>query len=327
MPAVITHYTFAKEITGGDGEHIDAFYLGAQGPDPFFFYGQVPWKPRKGKNEVDQFGRDLHHLDIAPVYDKLIKYAIASEDKDMLLRYIHGLFAHYSLDRRAHPYIFVKAGFAFTNPSQKLFSSAHCRFEAIIDLLLGKQDGTFARCPARYLKVSNHDLLSISKMWDAINKLTLQKKDFGPKSFYYGVKDYMTSLRMTNLPYVWSGIFLHLVLGGKSLPTQMHYFFHLPKIYRDLDFLNVKKEAWPNFVNNEPRHESFQELWDDAKEDCRSLSPILEKEEKGEDALPELEKFVDKINHDGFKTGEQMKYMDPIWPEYRQEIAKKAKLS
>lgn len=323
MPAVITHYTFAKEITGGKGEHIDAFYLGTQGPDPFFFYGQIPWKPRKGKKEIDGFGRDLHHIDIAPVYNELIKYALASPDKEMLWVYIQGLFAHYSLDRRAHPYIFVKAGFSDHNPEKKLFSSAHCRFEAIIDLLLGQQDGTFKRCPASYMNISKHDLLAISEMWSEVNKKTLKKPLLDKMSFYHGVHDYQSSLRMTNFPTLWSWLFLHVLLGGKSLPTQMHYFIHLPKKYRNLDFFNLKKADWPSYVTGASRNESFFDLWNNAKEDVREVGAILEKAKNGEAVLAELEKFVDNINHDGLSIGESMKFMDPIWPEYQEAIAKK----
>jgi hypothetical protein len=47
MPAIITHYTFAKEANGGAPHpFLEALYLGAQGPDPFFFYGQYPFKKR-----------------------------------------------------------------------------------------------------------------------------------------------------------------------------------------------------------------------------------------------------------------------------------------
>ena len=37
MPSVITHYSFAKKYKKDiDDKYLDAYYLGAQGPDHFF---------------------------------------------------------------------------------------------------------------------------------------------------------------------------------------------------------------------------------------------------------------------------------------------------
>ena len=49
MPAINTHYLFAKEHVEKENPYPNAFILASQGPDPFFFFGQLPWK-RKNRD-------------------------------------------------------------------------------------------------------------------------------------------------------------------------------------------------------------------------------------------------------------------------------------
>ena len=61
MPAIITHYTFALETMKDPSRPFkEALLVGAQGPDPFFFFGQYPFKKRPHHLEVDSFGTALH---------------------------------------------------------------------------------------------------------------------------------------------------------------------------------------------------------------------------------------------------------------------------
>ncbi|MFA6620606.1 MAG: hypothetical protein WCS90_05720, partial [Bacilli bacterium] len=92
MPAIITHYTFALEtMKDANSQHKEAILVGAQGPDPFFFFGQYPFKKRPHAKEVASFGTTLHEIDISSIYSELLKYAHGSTDKDLLFAYIEGL--------------------------------------------------------------------------------------------------------------------------------------------------------------------------------------------------------------------------------------------
>ena len=68
MPAILTHYTFAKfEGVNPERKHFGALVLGSQGPDPFFFYGMLPWKKREGSKVVNTFGSGLHKRELQAV--------------------------------------------------------------------------------------------------------------------------------------------------------------------------------------------------------------------------------------------------------------------
>src|SRR5574344_1735258 len=111
MPNAIVHYTFAKENVEDPSAHLDATFVGAQGPDPFFFYGVLPGKKRPFKNDVQSLGGITQHGELAAPYSAMIAYALKSPQKSLLLAYIDGLFMHYAVDRACHPYIFYQSGF------------------------------------------------------------------------------------------------------------------------------------------------------------------------------------------------------------------------
>jgi hypothetical protein len=146
MPAITTHYSFALEMGKlFPSAYPEARYLGAQGPDPFFFYGQFPWKKRKNKKEIDAYGSLLHHIDIAtrstPLSSKFMRRR--EKDKELLFAYIEGLFLHYVLDRDCHPYIFPKAGFSALPEEKAFYSRLALRIRNLSRFDPGPEKGTF----------------------------------------------------------------------------------------------------------------------------------------------------------------------------------------
>lgn len=316
MPAITAHYSFALELLEKHPLPFkEAVFLGAQGPDPFFFYGQLPWKKRIHSHEIAAFGSLLHHIDITEVYASLLEYATHQKEKEPLLSYIHGLFLHYVLDRDCHPYIFPKAGFSSLPEEKKFYSVSHCELETYLDYLLGKEKGTFTYNASRYLKIGKKELLAISKMWFEVNKRTLQEPTLGEKSFYWAVHDYASTLRFTNVPHFFKKVFIPLLMGKCSLPYAMLLPDKIPTELASIDFLNKKKAPWPNVVNGEFRYESFSELWEEASEDYEEILPFFGEAAEGMDIRPGLANFVKGIDHDGIRPGDKMIYSDVLWPQ------------
>lgn len=314
MPAIITHYTCAKKALSRGKEYSDeCFELGSQGPDPFFFYGQLPWKKRRDVKGVDSFGRDLHHIDVSDIYSKLIEYALKSSYKDSLISYIHGLFLHYSLDRSCHAYIFPRSGFALKKEDEKKYAALHCLFETYLDMEIGKNEDTFTYSCYKYLEVPSKELKEISRMWYEVNLQTLKNPAISPDSFYFGVKDYMSIEKFVNVNHSFKRWLLKKIMGENSLPFAMNFPSKIPAEHASLDFLNEKKTGWPDASTGKIHNESFMELFDKALEDYESLLPTLEEGEKGLPIVDKLHEFVDNRNHDGGQIGAKRTHMDSIW--------------
>ena len=104
MPSVLTHYGFNKDVLDNKVKFLkgneDIYLAGAQGPDPFFFYGIVPFLRAKNGSEVRNFGSKLHKMDPAEVFRFFFEYANDRKEKDVLYSYILGAGLHYILDRK-----------------------------------------------------------------------------------------------------------------------------------------------------------------------------------------------------------------------------------
>lgn len=111
MPALITHYLFGEEVlpqvddvVGSSDTERDAFLIGCQGPDPFFFGVTTP----RG-SDVRALGREMHRRKIgaALVQMRSDLEKLPEADRAVGQAFLCGMLAHYVLDRTAHPYIYA----------------------------------------------------------------------------------------------------------------------------------------------------------------------------------------------------------------------------
>ncbi len=125
MPSSITHELIAKSaaalLSKEERQHISAapdyYYLGAQGPDLYFFY-----KPQQGKKN---WGKILHRGRVYEWFCALIK-ALSSrtgEERDKCLAYALGFCTHLEADAAFHPFVY---GYLKENKFKK---SVHQRIE------------------------------------------------------------------------------------------------------------------------------------------------------------------------------------------------------
>lgn len=317
MPAILTHYSFALEMLSSCSEvHKKAIFIGTQGPDPFFFYGQLPWKRRSDDRlDVNAFGSSLHHINIAPIYQTMMKIASESIDKDLYFAYIEGLWLHYCLDRECHAYIFPASGFSDDPIESKRYSVLHTYFETMIDSLIGEKEGIYSTRPQKYLSLSNQDLLKISLLWFQTNQETVHDSSIKERSFYDSLHDYRSVLRLTNTPHYFSKTFIRLLSGKDSLPSAMNIPKHIPSKFKTIDFLNVSHSSWPDMVNGKKRTESFDDLMNLAKKDFVYVHSLIQKAKDGENVLNELNLFVNSICHDGCNPSLNKRFADSRWPK------------
>jgi hypothetical protein len=313
MPAIITHYTFALEnLKEPLSPYQQATLLGAQGPDIFFFYGQLPWRRRAFHKEVDAYGRLIHHIDQTEEYAELTRIASASVDKDLLFAYIEGLFMHYCLDRACHPYIFYKSGFTDDPTKKKGFSCSHMALETVLDLIIGTSHKTFI-APQKPLSIEAEQCKKISAMWAEMNRRITKKEGIGDAAYYLARRDYATTLASCYSPHGVKKALFKLFLGEMSYPYCMSYPKNLDR-FPGVDFLNEKHEEWLNAVTGEKRYESFMELMGKAASDYSSIHTILLQAKSGKDVKEEIRSFVAATDHDGFAPGAKKTYYSLIWP-------------
>lgn len=317
MPNTITHFTFAKkEILDPSPKHVEATYLGAQGPDPFFFYGVLPLRKRPHAEAIRSLGGITQHEDMALPYAAMINYAKLSANKDTLLAYIDGLFMHYVVDRMCHPFVFYNTGFTDrpedSEEVHRYYNFGHLTFEVSLDFIIGKREGTF-RNPAHYLACSKADLRAISLMWYAVNQEVQKVPYLKPDSFYLAVKDYRSTLNLAWDPcHIKKPLFKNL-----AGPHSQAYGLVYPKdlsLYKGIDFLNETHTPW-RMPDGEVKHESFDDLLAEAATLYTKLHALLLKSDKIEDTRDALHSLSQGINHEGIIPNSPKIYWKLIWPK------------
>ena len=81
------------------------------------------------------------------------------------------------------------------------------------------------------------------------------------------------------------------------------------------DIANLKKKEYFDTVTNESKgNDTFFEILDKASKELKIAITIIEDIViKNLDVYDELNRFLNKIDHDGIKVGSEMKYSDVIF--------------
>ena len=172
MPAIITHSFFAEDalrnikdpaLKNEISSRIDLFYLGAQGPDIFFYYKAKPWIKYDG---VEKLGNIMHENLVDTFFKESFDYLDnLKRDEGFydLLTYLTGYLCHYSLDRNTHPLIHYSAGIdnGLTKAKRKYYNH-HRRLESTIDYFSLVKKGIY---PVRF---KSFELVSIRKRFEPV---------------------------------------------------------------------------------------------------------------------------------------------------------------
>ena len=110
MPSVMTHALIARDsakyfspnLLEAVKLHPDYYFLGAQGPDVFFFY-----RPLSGRE--GNLGRFLHRSRVYTVFEfflSCLRGEHCGAEYARLLAYVAGYITHYAADTVFHPYLY-----------------------------------------------------------------------------------------------------------------------------------------------------------------------------------------------------------------------------
>ena len=108
MPAMITHYLLGRRMLPLSGlpaiRRQDAFLLGNQGPDLFYFFRAYPWLFGKAGLPL---GNALHEVRPSMLVELLreVEEETPEEDRAFVHSYVQGFLCHYTADRMIHPFV------------------------------------------------------------------------------------------------------------------------------------------------------------------------------------------------------------------------------
>ena len=302
MPSSITHYLFAKSVLNSDITNESIFFLGAQGPDVFFFYGYHPLY-KENKKLISSFGTKLHDINIAAAYDFMHEYALNHEEHtEMIFSYIKGLFAHYTLDRATHPYIFYVTLFDNFEEQSKQYAFAHAYFETYVDNLFRKKcdyvGNTFDM-----IKSKKSDLLILSEMYYELGKEMFPEFKLKKNSFYLAYKSMAFALKVLYSKKGYKKSFFETFMR-KSLVNAMSHPKLVPDTILGLDILNESKKTWKNPVSGEKHNSTFAEMYKNGQDDFAKAITLL-----GTDNFHDLLRvFVINTDHRGAPIDGIMKF-------------------
>lgn len=302
MPNLWTHIIFAEQVAEEANfdykRYQNAYRLGAQGPDPFFYHNFWPWKKDKS---VAGIGSRIHKDYCGPFLVEMVKQAKLNKEDQLMKAYVLGFVAHHILDRNAHPYIIYKSGEEGHN---------HQVLETTIDTILAKKfyDIKTWRTPI-YKEIYLGENLP-----DKIVKLivylleTIHKDKTANKGelFNQSYKDMIKALRILYDP---TGI-KHKLLGNVISP------FSHSKNFPEKDYLNEEHHEWshPAYID-EKSNESFFDIWDRAKNEGVPMIKAILGYFDNKETLDQVKELIGDLSYETGKPSAQemeIKYFDPI---------------
>lgn len=276
MPSIYAHYLCGSEVVKSMEDkdlkiiisrYQNAFNLGTQGPDIFFYYHAWPWK---SSGDLGMLAKRLHSEKLGLFFSKAWEHISiqSGSKKDLLISYLCGYICHYVLDAHTHPYVFYRSGFNLPGKAPDLkYSYYHRRFETAIDVLM--LDRLVSAKPSK-LKI--HKLIEVdAESMDCIERLyqfilnevydvslqpgqvcTYIKDMIGIQAFFrdkFGLKKKI----------IYS---IEKLMGKLPLTSAM---IHPRQIDDAVDYLNLSNSLWHlPWDRSEKRTDSFVDMFESA---------------------------------------------------------------
>lgn len=277
MPAILTHDFFGKDMLAKDSNIVadsqdakDAFLLGNQGPDPFFYLAICP-----SAQKFNRIGSTLHSQAPSRVLAAMAKSLNILEPTELPVgkAYAAGFMCHYTLDRAVHPLVYAQE-YALCDAgvpglSRTDGSKVHAEIERDIDeaVLFDKTGTTVAeyRPYKEVLKCSESALETIGKMYAFVAMTAL--KEFPPQELFpQAVHCFRAVQRLFYSPTdVLQGVFC----GIETKLLGAHYSLYKSMSHRNRpssssEFANENRRPWTNPYTQQVSHASFQDIYQSA---------------------------------------------------------------
>ncbi len=283
MPDIITHYIFGLDTAHNlkesplysiIKENKDLFYIGLQGPDPFYFH-----RLRKHDSK-HMIGTKMHtektgdFLMSALCYTK--KFEPTSIEFKQCLSYLSGFMCHYILDSMVHPYIFFLGGRSMINqPETDKYKGLHRKLELAIDSILCEEKLNVKSSKFKVNEMILKDIeipTVIKNLFDDTLLLLYGIHDAG-ESFESG---YHTARTYYKTTYDRLGVKKALInmaspITSRTISPFLSTFSYYNCINSDYDYMNRKRSVWLHPVTGNVYTFSFYDIVRNASKKSVSL--------------------------------------------------------
>jgi hypothetical protein len=309
VPSAPDHYRFALDvlasIPGAPVARRGLILIGTQGPDPFFFFGEVPWRRRKGKDRADALGEFLHASDPLPVFESLGRIAAGTPvpEREDACAYLYGLLLHYVLDRTLHPYVFYRSGFDARGGLSGRYGFRHALFETMLAEVGRGGVPASETSPRRMFSADPRELTAADRLWAAgFPDLA------APGCFRDAWADMTTTLRTLWDPLGIKRRAVKAVFGAESKAFAL---VRPREQDDDIDYRNEQRVLWLHPVSGAESDAGTAELLQQAGAEARTALAFVEIIRRG--GHPGWESFFDGVNHDGNRPGETRRLQRSVY--------------
>ncbi|SFA81081.1 Zinc dependent phospholipase C [Lentibacillus halodurans] len=286
MPNIWTHILFCENVMDAIENphsflHDEAYMkLGAQGPDPFFYYHFWRWMKNDPVNEI---GQKMHQERCGAFLMDIIERA--KHMGNQAKAYVFGFITHHILDRNAHPYIYYRAGYE---------GNKHQKLEIIIDTLMMEKYHHLKTWKAHVyneIDVGFKIDQTISEMLHTA--IRAHYPETNQESAVYiqkAYRDMKLALKLLADPYGWKNTLFKPLISP---------FSHQP-VNNDADYLNLEHTPWHDPATNEPSTKSFIDLYNHAwTEGIEIMTEVIAYWNTGDiTSQKRLRKLIGSISYD-----------------------------
>ena len=320
MPGFLTHYLFSintyhalKKKTLQDiiKEHKQVYFLGAQGPDIFFYY--LPCNLNKKK----QLGSTMHHTCTSDFFHSCLKEIPKlkeESEREIALAYVSGFLCHYTLDSISHPFIYARTDYDRYVKEVKAplsYGAEHCNYETKIDSNMLKRYKKTSPSKMNYkemLKITKQETLTLASfLTDTINSTYFKENGYSyvNESFIKRTLKYMPyELKLLQDKYGWKRPAAYFL---EKYTVKFHLLSGLittDRLFEDEDVLNLKKESWASpWVPDLLKDETFVEIFECGAYRLDSLSSAWSNLENPEVYASEVAKLVKHLGNLSYNSG------------------------
>lgn len=283
MPALLTHHLFGTTTLGQlPGELVatqaqrDAFLLGNQGPDPFFF----AFTTTRG-SVAHAMGHRMHTERMAAAFEVLRASVgrLPQADRATGGAFVCGLLGHYLLDRNAHPFVYAhEFELCDNNPElHDAYHEVHALLESEIDAaMLLRLGGTTVRDfpPVSALEAPDEVLRAagalLAQCASVAFDLPLRATDYGDAvadmRLCYRMIEPADAPRSRRLAAVERAVRPHSLLGALA---------HRADVPADTPAMNEGRRPWVDPFSGQTSTDSFLDRFEAARHAFAALLPRL----------------------------------------------------
>ncbi len=273
MPAFSTHYIFAEEMMDRLKEIADfkinenAVFIGAQGPDIFFFHRVFPWQ--KGK-PLRKLGSSLHREKPGILLNKLFNYCHTSKSS-IAKSYAFGFILHYALDRSCHPYVYYLQNKITQRHPEFNPHSAHNIIELSLDSLMLslclniKNPVLFET--EKTINATENELNEISKEIAFLADITVEEA----KTAILDMKNMQRLLLDKNGKKKKITAELEKIASPFTKNFLLSAYFRTDNLEKAKKYANIYNGKWKSPFSEPASRKSFFDLYEEAKDDAKTL--------------------------------------------------------